>query len=229
MLRPVLILMLALLGTTALANSKNDAALFMSNFIDQRYWDDVHRRSELRKPRIYRRALLERNVTIADAERFQDMIPESAAAETVQRLKSHVAMFIIESYEPDHLSQIADFFRRPVGKKMLLIAKENNLFKKLHSQTRFRGPIDQWRDYLSLQERAHFGAFASTPAGQAFVNQTWAVRRALHYEITEMARWPDPPLNRPYIVEILKVDGILRFPNPVTRQTLIRELMVANP
>lgn len=229
MLKRILILILALLGTTALANPKDDAALFMSNFIDQRYWDDVHRISERRKIRIYRDVLLERNITIADAERFQDMIPEIAADETVQRVKSQVETFIIESYGPDHLSQIADFFRLPFGEKMLAIAKDKHLFKNLHRQTPRGGPIEQWWDYLSLQERARFGAFASTAAGQFFVKQTWAVRRALHYEITELSRWPDPPLNRPYIVEILKADGVLKFPNPVTRQSLIRELSVANP
>ena len=229
MLRRMLILTLAFLGTSALANPEKDAALFMSNFIDQSYWDYVERKSEQNKTRVYRRALLERNIVIVDKERFHDMIPESAADEAVQRLKSHVAAFIIESYGPDHLSHIADFFRQPFGEKMLLIAKDNHLFKKLHSQSPNGGPIDQWWDYLSLQERARFGAFGSTPAGQFFVKQTWAVRRALHYEIVEISRWPDPSLHRPYIVEILKTDGILKFPNPALRQSLIKELSVTNP
>lgn len=139
MLRRMLILTLAFLGTSALANPEKDAALFMSNFIDQSYWDYVERKSEQNKTRVYRRALLERNIVIVDKERFHDMIPESAADEAVQRLKSHVATFIIESYGPD------------------------------------------------------------------------------------------PSLHRPYIVEILKTDGILKFPNPALRQSLIKELSVTNP
>lgn len=217
-------LILVLFGTSAIADSEDDTELFMSNFIPQKYWDIAYRTGLRNKAWLYVNPLLERNIVIKDEERFQEMIPEIATDEAVQRLKLQIANIIIDRYGPDHLAEIADFFRTPFGEEMLSIAKDNNLFVKLHSQSPRGGPIERWRPYLSPQERAQFSVFTNTPAGQAFVTQTWAVRRSLHYQFLERSLWPAPPLNSPFIVEAIQADGILKFPNIIARQSLLREL-----
>ena len=229
MFRSILLLMLAFWGTTALANARDDATLFMSHFIDQKEWNKAHRAFAQNRDRLYRDTLLLQGIDIMDMEHFRDMIPKSAADEAVQQLKHHVADVIIQSYGTETLSQIADFFRTPTGEIMLATARTNKLFKQLHRQSPRGGPVEQMSAYLPIGELARYRVFTSTPAGKVFVQQTWAIRRALYYEIHEISHWPKLPLNRPYIVEIIKTDGILKFPNRVARQSLVRELSVTSP
>ncbi|MBL1436814.1 MAG: hypothetical protein COB08_011545 [Rhodobacteraceae bacterium] len=229
MLKKILILMLALWGPPVLANPENDAAWFMTHFVDQRYLDGVYSHGQWHSTRAHREALLERGVIIVDDERFAEMLSETAIEETVQRLKSRIATVIIESYGPKHLSEIADFFRTPLGGEMLLIAEDNDLFEDLRYASSLNGAIHKWKHYLSPIERIRYMTFTNSPAGQVFVNQTWAVRTSINAEIRKRWNWPDLPLNRPYIVEILKADGIALFPNPIMRRSLIRELSATNP
>ncbi len=221
--------MLALWGPPALANPENDAAWFIEHFVDQRYWVSAHQTGQWNSARIHREALLERGVIIVDEERFAEMIPETATEETVKRLKSRIATIIIESYGPKHLSEISGFFRTPLGEKMLLMAKDNDLFAYLRYASPLNGPVDEWKHYLQPMERIRYMTFTGSPAGHVFVNQTWAVRNSIIHEIRESWRQPDLPLNRPYIVEILKADGIAIFPNPIARRSLITELSITNP
>lgn len=229
MLRRLLAFVLVMFGTPSLADPEDDVALYIEHFIDQSYWDSAHRRGKGVSALLYRKSLSERGVAIVDRKAFINMIPDVAADEAVERLKWHAGQFIIESYGQRYLYEIAVFFRTPTGQKMLAIAKDQNLFKVLHRQSPKGGPIERWRDHLSPLDRARFNAFANSEAGQFFVTQTWAVRRSLHYLIGESSRWPEPPLNRPYIVDILKADGILKFPNRIIRQTLISELGASSP
>ncbi|MCF6273072.1 MAG: hypothetical protein L3J37_07755 [Rhodobacteraceae bacterium] len=222
-------LMLVLLGNSAFADSEDNTEFFMLNFIPQKYWDIAYRTGQRNKAWLYINPLLERNIVIKDEERFLEMIPEIATDEAVQRLKLQIENIIIDRYGSDHLAEIAGFFRTPFGEEMLSIAKDHNLFVELQSQSPQGGPIERWRSYLSPQERAQFSVFTNTPAGKAFVTQTWSIRRSLHYQFWDRYLWPAPPLNSPYIIEIIQADGILKFPNIITRQSLLRELGATNP
>ncbi len=224
MLRYVLILMLSLLGTAAFANREDDAELYMLHFIHEKHWDRAHRASQYNVERLYREPFRTRNITVLDPKRFNEMMPEIAADESVARLKTHIAQFIIDSYGAEHLSEIADFFRTPTGEQMLAIAKKHNLFARLHSQSQGGGPIDRWRGFLSPLDLARFRSFANTEAGTFFVERTWLIRRSVYYQMYDRPNWPEPPLNRPYIVDIMKADGVLKFPNRVARQSLISEM-----
>jgi hypothetical protein len=227
MLKRILIFTLAIWGTTAIASPEDDADLFMSHFIDQKNWDMKNPLIYRKNVRRYSEPLRKRGVTIIDQSRFEQLIPEHATEDVLQQRKSHVAEIIIESYGAENLAQIADFFRTPFGQKMLLIAKEEKLFdRQLRSSLKRgkNGPINRWRSYLSPLELAHFSTFANTPSGQVFVKQTWKVRRSVHNEFWNPSHWPAPPLDRPYIVEIMKTDGVLKFPNRIVRQSLISEL-----
>ena len=162
-------------------------------------------------------------------EHFLDLMPESATNDAVYRLKNHIAEVIIQSYGSEYLAEISNFFRTQTGERMLIIARQNELFKRLHRQSPHGGPVERWKTYLSLGDLSHYRAFTNTPAGKFFVQQTWAVRRKLHYEIHEISRWPNAPLDQSYFVEILEADGILKFPNRTMRTSLIQELSAADP
>ena len=228
MLRQILVFMLAFSGGAVLANPQDDAELFMRHFIDQYYWDSAYQSNRRFSVEIYESALRERGVAILDRGRFTDLMPEIAADEAMERLEIRVSGLVIDGYGPHHLSEIAAFLRTPTGRKLLSIANEKDFFS--HSLRERQGdPINEWGDYLSPLELARYKAFTSSAAGQIFVDQTQTLRRSLIPEILGIGNWPDPPLNRPYIVEIIKTDGVLSFPNPVARQSLIRELSAANP
>lgn len=213
----------------AWADPKDDASLFLSHFIDQTTWKQVHALSNENYVRRYRLSLQQEGVAIVDPERFLAMLPDLAADEAVEQIKSHLRDMVVEFYGAENLSEIMNFFRTPAGKRMLEVARDEKLFRYLHRQSPRGGPIDRWGDYLSLQERAHFSVFSKTPAGELFVAETWRLRNKVFYEIAEISRWPDAPLNRPYIVDIMKTDGVLQFPNRTLRQSLISELSKTRP
>lgn len=228
MRRILFVLTLLLCGTTAPANEKDDAVYYMSHFIEQKEWDSIHRRLQRRGDFFYRRELQLRGITILDYERFRDMMPSAAADEAIEQLKSHIADFVVQSYGEETLAQIADFFRTPTGKRMLAIARENRLFEELARQTPRGGPVEKWKTYLSLEDRTRYSAFTNTEAGQVFVQQTWAVRRAIHHEIYSETHWAELPIDRPYLADIVATGGILKFPNRVARQSFLSELSTTN-
>ncbi|MEP1537242.1 MAG: hypothetical protein ABJQ34_00685 [Paracoccaceae bacterium] len=229
MLRQILTLVLVLFGAIAQADPKDDADFFMSYFIDQREWDRSYRIIEWNSPILYRDALLEKNVIVLDRGRFRDLMPDTATEDTLQLLKSHVTDFVVESYGTDTLAKIAEFFRTPTGKKMLIVAKNEVIFEQRTILGRNKHPMREWGNHLSVLEFAQYNSFTNTPAGRVFFERTVAIRRAVGYEMTEVSKWPTPSINKSYIVEIIKADGVLKFSNRTARQSLIRELSASIP
>lgn len=203
------------------ANSEHDADFFTTHFIGQSNWDRALHTGQRLAARLYRDALTEQNVMIVDRDRFVDMIPQSAAEEIVEALKAHVNEIVLKHYGPDHLAHIVAFFKTPVGQKMLDDARRNRLFDRLHYQSQSDGLTGALPAGLTLQDHNRYRTFVATVAGQSFVETTWVLRRSLYYEIHEISRWPDPPLDRPFIAKIIRTDGVLRFSNLVARQALI--------
>lgn len=135
-----------------------------------------------------------------------------------------MAAFLIEAYTPERLKDIVTFFKTRTGQEMLQIAEDNELFKRISYQSPRKGPVAQWKPYLSLQQFTAYKSFSATDSGRFFVEETYRIRRSLRYVIWERAGWPEPPLNTPYIIELLNVDGIFEFANPAARAGLIRNL-----
>ena len=229
MSRLLLVLVLTLFGAQAKANPNDDAAFFMTYFVSQANWDRMHRMMKQRSPRFYRDAFIERNVSIVDEDRFRDLMPDQAAEDAVKLIKSNAVDFIADHYGADNLSEIASFFRSPTGEKMLKVARDKGLFNTLFYRSVTDLPVQHWRSHLSPLELSRYNAFANSEAGRIFVKKTFVIRKALFYQFNDMSKWPTPPLNRPYVVDILKAEGVLRFPNRVVRQSLIRELSVSSP
>ncbi|MEP1537363.1 MAG: hypothetical protein ABJQ34_15430 [Paracoccaceae bacterium] len=232
MLRLVFTFFLILFGPMANANQNGDANFFITYFVDDTIWDRAYRAMKLRSPLFYRNALLERDVTIADRERFIELMPEDATKEAVQLIKSRAVELISEQYGAENLAEIAEFFRTTTGKKMLNIARDEKLFKgleSLYSPGAIYHPMKQWSKHLSILEIARFNAFTNSPAGQVFIRDTVAIKKSVFIQIRSPTRWPKPPLNRPYIVNIMTTDNVLKFPNRIARQSLIRELSISSP
>ncbi len=237
MISRMIIFVFAIFGTTAFADPEDDAEWYMSHFLTESYWDTAYRNCLRHRARLYYEPLEERNISILDKERFDMLIPESAADEAFLRLRGQLANTIIEGYGPEHLNEIVNFFKTPLGDEMLAIAKGRDLFADKLIQSALDGPVRPWLNLLSTQQRLQFNSFGITPAGQAFISQTWAVRRILfyqkyyHHDHQKRAylRWAAPPLDRPYIIEMIQAGGILRFPNPIARQSLLNELSASNP
>ncbi|MEO9898101.1 MAG: hypothetical protein ABJD13_05380 [Paracoccaceae bacterium] len=232
MLKLVFTFFLILFGPMANANQNDDANFFITHFVGDFYWDWTHRTVKLNSPRFYRNALRERDVTIIDKERFIELMPEDATEEAVQLIKSRTSEFISEQYGAENLAKIAEFFRTTTGKKMLNIARNEKLFKgieNLYATRALNPPMKQWRKHLSTLEISRFNAFVHSPAGQVFIRDTAAIRKSVLFQITHAPHWPTPPLNRPYIVNIMTTDNVLKFPNRIARQSLIRELSISSP
>lgn len=229
MLRLVFTFLFVLFGPMAHANQSDDADFFVANFIDEANWIGTYRSMKSSSPRFYRSALLERNVTIVDKERFKELMPDDATEEAVQLMKSHASAFVSEEYGAENLAEIAAFFRTTTGKKMLKVARDEKLFDRQFYRRSIGGPMQQWRRHLSTLEIARYSAFTNSPAGQVFIRDTFTIRKSLFYQLNNKSLWPKPPLNRPYIVNILKTDNVLHFPNRVARQSLIRELSISYP
>ena len=222
-------LILVFLGTSALAGPKEDAKLLLDIFVNEGVWNNVQETFPKRSAKNYRSAFLEKNITIQDPERFQNALSEDAAIDGVKIVQSRFITFIQESYGTERLVEIAAFFRTSTGQKMVEIAKEERLFRKLHAQTNHRGPIQKWPSYLSQLDRARYQTFANTSAGTYFVKESWAVRAKFFYDLRNYSHWPKMPLNRQYIIDILLLDDIFKFPNRTTRTALIRELRANLP
>ena len=228
MLRSILILLLALWGTTVHADEKEDAAFFMTHFFEPEFWD-VGRRSFLKNTYWYYNDLLSsRSIEVVDRDRFNSMFPQSAADDTDEQYRQHASDAIIEFYGPENLGQLVDFFQTPTGQKMLRKAKADNLFRRARYQTSKNGPIEKMKAYVAFSELSRYSEFASSPAGQFFVRETYFLRRELFHDKQKYSRWYTPPLDRPYIVDILKADGVLKFPNPTLRDAMIREIKAAS-
>ncbi|MEO9517341.1 MAG: hypothetical protein ABJH45_06230 [Paracoccaceae bacterium] len=229
MLRPILILLLAFWGTTVHADEKDDAAFFMAHFFELDFWDIEGRSFPKVYYWYYKDLLSSRSIEVVDRDRFSSMFPQSAADDRNEQYRQHASDAIIEFYGPENLGQIVDFFQTPTGQKMLRKAKADNLFRRARYQTSKNGPIEKMKAYVAFSELSRYSEFASSPAGRFFVRETYFLRRKLFHDKMEYSRWYTPPLNRPYIVDILKADGVLKFPNRIARDALIREIRAASP
>lgn len=229
MISRMIIFVFAVLGTTAFADPEDDAEWFMSHFMEQRYWDSAYRIGLHDLAKAYEQALSNRNITVEDFERFQDLIPHTASEDYVKRSKHEFSIIIIEHFGPDYLAEIASFFRTPLGEEILAIENEQKFFSRLHFSEPWGGTLGIWKSNLSAMQVIEFSTFSSTPAGQFFMSQTLALRPKLRRSVFQRGTRPDPPLDRPYIIEITQTDGILRFANPIARRSLLNELSASNP
>ncbi|MEP3635985.1 MAG: hypothetical protein ABJN14_01825 [Paracoccaceae bacterium] len=229
MLRSILILLLALWGTTAHADEKEDAAFFMTHFFEPDFWE-TERRKFLNwgGSAYYHDLLWARNIQILDRTRFNSMFPQSAADDAAQQFERHASDAIIAFYGPENLAQLVDFFQTPTGYKMLEKAKADNLFRRTNLVSPLRGPVAKMKDYLKFSEHTRYSSFASTPAGQFYVQQTYVLRRTLSYDRELRFRWYMPPLDQPFLIDIVEADGVLKFPNRIARDALIREIKAAS-
>lgn len=223
MSRLLLLLFLTLCGTPLIATPREDAEFFITHFIPAKRMEGAKSYAF-----DYRSLLSSRGIVTIDHERYSEIVPRVPTDEELELIKDHVSEIIIANYGEENLSQIVDFFQTPLGEDMLTIAKNNELFAKLFYYRPARSPVQEWSSYLTPLERARYGAFTNTPAGKAFVQQTYGFRQTLHFAFYKRTFWPTPSLDQPYMIEVIKADGILKFPNRTARQSLLRELEAAS-
>jgi hypothetical protein len=224
-----MILLLSCLGTFAAAGPQEDANFFLDHFVGKRHLT-IHLPSfKKHSPVYYRSAFRDKGVIILDPKRFQEGLPPEAAIDAAAALRSDLSSLIIENYGAENLAAITAFFRTPLGERMLVIAKNEQLFHLTARQTKDKGPIHRWPHYLSRLDRARYQTFADTSAGRFFITQSWTTARSINARLSRLSQFPNLPLNRSYIIDLINTDGIFQFPNRIARANLIRELSAKLP
>ena len=207
------------------ADTRGDVELFMSHFISDEFWLPVRNRGRFEgTASLYANELKKFGVQIVDPARFRDMVLPHTRQELINQQEALVASTIVEFYGSAYLSDIANFFRTEAGKRMLLVAANEELYLIGFGPAKWGDRIDNWADHLSLQDLTHYSAFLSTPAGDFLVRTGEEATRALLSPLRAHPNHFTPDLSQSFVLEILEADGVVEFSNRFQRQTLIRDI-----
>ncbi|MEP3847490.1 MAG: hypothetical protein ABJM43_19260 [Paracoccaceae bacterium] len=243
MLRSILILLLALWGATAHADEKEDAAFYVTHFLPSFLaGTDAFPRPTGFFPwdRYYKDLFASRHIQILDRKRFNSMFPQSAIDDAFQQLRGYTSEAVVEFYGPENLAQIADFFQSPTGQLIFerirlgrekteeLLRNPNSSSGTVRRLWTNPGTGTRLEHLLKFSELSRYNAFANTPAGQIFVEQENVLRMTLRRDKRRLSLWYTPPLDQPFMIDIIEADGVLRFPNRIARAALIKEIKAAS-
>ncbi len=238
LLKPLLLAALVLSGQVALATPQADANYIAQRSMNPTALNDLRRMLKEPFVAVYFRPLSELGIEIVDMDRFVDLIPDEDIAPVLDRYMSGTARQYLSTYTPEQLSAMAALLRADPDTSMLEILSEvyqrklTAALEQARTEAKPSG-LDDPRvielEELSVQLNA-FNALFDDDVTFFFAPDTAASSIATLLfiggygrEVAQLHREP----NNPVTMAAIEAFGILRFANPVQRQTVLRQYSVS--
>lgn len=232
--KTVLLMSFFLNGQAVLATPQSDASLIVERS-QNLVWKETLRQT-LKKSfvTVYFRPISGRGISIADQDRFIELVPDEDIAPYLDRLRSRAVEYYLSVYTTEQLAAIAIVLRADEDATMEEILSDayNQRFALALEQARASAQSSGSDDPLviGLEELiVQLNALSATLEGdgaeaiaQDFAQAIGHLFALMGYA-DEITRIEVEPTN-PVTVAAIKTDGVLRFANPVQRQTLLRQL-----
>ena len=230
----LLLTSLWLSGQVALATPQADASFIAQRNQDPAWMKTVRQMLKESFVTVYFRPISGHGVKIANVDQFIELIPDEDIAPYVDRLMSRTVEIYLSVYTPEQLASIATVLRADED------ATVEEIFSEEYQQ-RYAAALEQARsnahssgsddplviglEELTVQLNAVSAMLKGGGAerlGQDMALGIGSLFTVMGYsrEITKIEREP----NNPVTIAAIKADGVLRFANPVQRQTLLRQL-----
>ena len=230
----LLLTSLWLSGQVALATPQADASFIAQRSQDPAWLNSVQKSLKSAFVTVYFRPISGQGIKIANSEKFIELIPDEDIAPYLDRLISRTAEIYLSVYTPEQLASIATVLRADED------ATVEEIFSEEYQQ-RYAAALEQARsnahssgsddplviglEELTVQLNAVSAMLKGGGAerlGQDMALGIGSLFTVMGYsrEITKIEREP----NNPVTIAAIKADGVLRFANPVQRQTLLRQL-----
>lgn len=239
LLKPLLLAALFLCAQGALATPQADANYIAQRSLNPTALKDLKR--VLKEPfvAVYFRPLSELGIEIADMDRFVDLIPDEDIALVLERYMSRTAQKYLSTYTPEQLAALAALLRADPDTSMLEILSEvyqrklTAALEQARTEAKPSGlddPRVKELEELSVQLNA-FNALLDDDVTFFLAPDTAASSIAAllslggyKRDVAQLHR----KLNNPVTMTAIREDGILKFANPVQRQTLLRQFSVSD-
>lgn len=234
LLKTLLLLSFALSGQAGLASSRDDARLIVQRGVNPEFLDFIEHKLKGQFVGVYFKPLSGQGISISDVERFTDLIPDEDVTPFVDRMLSQTVENLLSTYTPGQLALIATIMRDDKDATLQDILSEQYRQKYILTLEQSRAtadrsgsddPIVVGLEELIVQLDA-MTELLNGDSGKALV-QEFAIGVgqivtlfSFNQEIARIER----ELDNPVAVAALKADGILKFANPVQKQTILREL-----
>lgn len=234
LLKTLLLLSFALSGQTTLASPRDDARLIVQRSVNPEFIDFVEQKLKRQFVDVYFKPISGQGISINDIERFTDLIPDEDITPFVDRMLSQTVENLLSTYTPKQLASIATIMREDKDVTLNDILSEQYQQKYILALEQSRSTIERsgsddpivvGLEELIIQLDAMTESL-NDDSGKALaqefaigVGQIFALVR-FNQEIARIER----ELDNPVTVAALKADGILKFANPVQKQTILRKL-----
>lgn len=229
----LLLTTLLISGQATSATPQADASFIVQRNSNPAWMKIVHRKLKEAFVTVYFKPISELGVEIAEIEQFIELIPNEDIAPYVDRLTSKTVEIYLSVYTPEQLASIAAVLRADENATMEEILSEE--YQRRHAvaleQARTNAqpsgsdePLLVGLEELTVQLNA-VAATLEGDGGEAIVQSMalgiGSLITLMGYtrEITQIEQNPDNPVT----IAALRADGVLRFANPVQRQTLLRQ------
>ncbi|WP_170775280.1 hypothetical protein [Ruegeria lacuscaerulensis] len=233
-LKIILLLSFTLGWQACLASPKEDARLVARRSIDPEILSSVEALLKKQFVDVYFKPLSQRGIKINDIERFADLIPDEDVAPFLDRMMSQTVENYLTLYTPEQLSLIATIMRNDDEATLeeirseqyrqqyiLALEQSRSTAKKSGSDDPLTIGLEELVVQLDTVAKLLEGEFATNFA-QDFASGIGFVFILVRFnqEIARIEREFDNPVT----IAALNGNGILKFANPVQKQTLLREL-----
>lgn len=238
LLRATVLLAFFLYGQVALASPQADARLIAQRSLDPELLEFTKRKLKERFVDVYFKPLSGQGIEIKDAKRFVELIPDKDIAPFLDRMFSQNVENLLQIYTPEQLASIATIMRADEYATLHDVLSEEYQRDFLVALEEARSTAERSGSddpvVVGIEELfVHLKALTETLKGESGkalaqelavgVGQIFALV-SFNEEIGQIER----DIDNPVTIAALKANGILRFANPVQRQSILRENSVSD-
>lgn len=233
LLRTPILCVLLLSASTALASPRDDARYLVVRELDPETQNFIRGILNNAFAAVYSRHYTDLGIEIIDDDRFIALIPNADIEPYVDRFLQQRIDNYLSVYSPEQIATFANVLRLDPNASLADLWSED--YQRQHvaalKEARLRVPVSGSTDpeIMALEELVVQLDAVSTildenaeEMGQQLAVSIAPIFTLVRYghEIQRLQREFDNPVTR----AALKADGILRFANPVQRQTIMRQL-----
>lgn len=238
LLRSLLLTFLLFIGSTAVATPQADANLIALRNLNPALVEDLQQRLKKWFVDVYFKPISGQGIEIADLDGFIDLIPDEDIAPYVDRLVENHAETLLSALPHDQLATIAAIMRTDQDATMQDIRSEQYLNEYIAALEQARSNTEPLKlnslaekevEALILQMDV-VATLLGGKTGDALVQDLSiglgyvSMLLEVGHEIEQIEHVADNPVT----IAAVKADGVLKFPNPVQRQILLRRLSGSN-
>lgn len=232
--RALLLTTLLLSGHDTLATPRSDASYIAQRNLDAEAVGALRRYLKRSFVPVYFRPISGLGIKIVDHDGFADLIPDKDVEPFIHRFTSELRDNYISIYTPKQLVSLAALLRADEDASVQEIfskeyrRKQAAALEQARARAKSSGsdePLVLALEEFMVQLDAFISSFGENGAEEfaqdiaLSIAPIFILARYGH-EIARLERG----LDNPVIIAVLKADGVLKFANPVQRQTLLRKL-----